>query len=97
MSGSTRVPSREQDRENSEAPLGIRSADPVLKNVDISFDKFFPFGDRANIQLRFEVYNLLNTANLGIPTVDIASSAFGRIGRTATPAREFQFGIKVAY
>ena len=47
---------------------------PSLKNVDISFDKFFPLGDRANIQLRFEVYNLLNTANLGIPTVDIASS-----------------------
>jgi hypothetical protein len=70
---------------------------PSLKNVDVSFDKFFPFGDRANIQLRFEVYNLLNTANLGIPTVDIASSAFGRIGRTATPAREFQFGIKVAF
>ncbi len=47
--------------------------------------------------IRAEVYNLFNTVNLGLPGVDIASAGFGRIGSTAVPAREWQFGIKVYY
>jgi hypothetical protein len=35
--------------------------------------------------------------NLGLPVVDIASAGFGRIGATAVPAREWQFGLKVSY
>ena len=32
--------------------------------------------------------------NFGVPQLNIASSAFGRISATATDAREFQFGVK---
>jgi len=71
---------------------------PDLFNVDLSFSKLIRLpGERTRLEIRAEVYNLFNTVNLGNPVVDIASSGFGRIGATAVPAREWQFGIKVFY
>jgi hypothetical protein len=71
---------------------------PDLFNVDLSFSKLIQLpGERTRLEIRAEVFNLFNTVNLGLPTVDIASAGFGRIGATAVPAREWQFGIKVLY
>lgn len=74
---------------------GVRG--PGLFNVDLGFSKIIRAGEDATIEIRAECFNLFNTVNLGIPVVDIASSAFGRIGATATPAREWQFGLKVGF
>ena len=47
-----------------------------------------------NLEIRIEAFNLFNRVNFGAPTNDMSSSAFGRIGATATDAREFQFGCE---
>ena len=47
-----------------------------------------------NLEVRIEVFNAFNRVNFGVPNLNIASGAFGRIGSTATEAREMQFGVK---
>jgi hypothetical protein len=44
-----------------------------------------------------EAFNAFNHVNFGVPNLNIASGAFGRIGSTATEAREFQVGLKVRF
>jgi hypothetical protein len=70
---------------------------PGLLNVDMLFSKVVRVNRQMTLELRAEVFNLFNRVNLGIPVVDIASAAFGRIGSTATPAREWQFGVKFGF
>ena len=50
-----------------------------------------------NVEVRIEVFNLFNRVNFGVPNLNIASGAFGRIGNTATDAREMQFGMKFTF
>jgi outer membrane receptor protein involved in Fe transport len=73
---------------------------PGLVNTDMSLIKrVYLDGVRngMNIEVRIEAFNAFNQVNLGVPNLNIASGAFGRIGSTATDAREFQFGVKVTF
>ena len=50
-----------------------------------------------NLEFRAEVFNLFDRVNFAAPVNDMSSGAFGRIGSTSPPAREWQFGIKVNF
>ena len=50
-----------------------------------------------NVEVRIDVFNAFNAVNFGVPQLNIASSAFGRISATATDACEFQFGVKLNF
>ena len=52
--------------------------------------------DAARLQLRAEVFNLLNHANFGIPVADLNSPNFGRI-LSAGPPRLMQFAAKFIF
>jgi hypothetical protein len=74
---------------------------PGLMNTDASLIKRM-YLDRVrkgmNVEVRIEVFNAFNRVNLGVPNLNIASGgAFGRIGATATDAREMQFGMKFTF
>ncbi|GMR22372.1 MAG: TonB-dependent receptor [Acidobacteriota bacterium] len=67
----------------------------------------------VNLQLRFEFFNIFNSTNFSVPTgpgrlaflgaapgpgaPGTRNPVAGRIFRTVTPARQFQFGIKVLF
>jgi len=67
----------------------------------------------VNLQLRFEFFNLFNNTNFSVPTgpgrlaflgarpgpgaPGVRNPVAGRIFRTVTPARQFQFGIKFLF
>jgi outer membrane receptor protein involved in Fe transport len=72
---------------------------PGLKNVDLSLSKRVAL-DRVkrgmNLEVRVDAFNAFNNVNFGVPNLNFASSAFGRIG-TALDAREFQFGLKLNF
>ena len=73
---------------------------PDLINTDIALIKRVSMaGVRRgmNLELRIEAFNAFNRVNLGVPNLNIASATFGRIGSTATDAREFQFGVKLSF
>jgi hypothetical protein len=70
-----------------------------LINVDMGLSKTFVMGTRR-AQLRLEVFNLLDRANLGIPDTTVfnnrgvAQAGAGFIEATSTPARQIQLGLR---
>jgi outer membrane receptor protein involved in Fe transport len=66
---------------------------PGFHNTDIALVKRIKFGETRNLELRGEVFNLLNTPNFDLPNTFADSNQFGKIF-SAGPARQIQFGIK---
>jgi hypothetical protein len=69
---------------------------PGLLGWDFSLLKRFDFGERANLEFRFESFNFPNHPNLGFPNTNLTSPQFGQV----TGAREMrtnQFGLKLAF
>jgi len=78
---------------------------PGFGNTDLSFIKNVALAGRARAQLRIEIFNLFNQANLGLPgrTAAVGSTSFGIISNTRFPtgdsgsARQIQFAAKVLF
>ena len=56
----------------------------------------FDFYGESRLQFRFEVFNVANHANLGLPVADLNSANFGRILSAASP-RLMQFALKLIF
>ncbi|MGH9397250.1 MAG: TonB-dependent receptor domain-containing protein [Terriglobia bacterium] len=70
---------------------------PGSADVDFGLFKNFAVTERAKLQLRFEFFNLFNTANFSNPTASMgAGPTFGRI-TSAGPGRIIQFGAKFMF
>jgi hypothetical protein len=75
---------------------------PGLANVDASLFKDTAISERAHLQFRTEVFNVLNRANLGTPNATVFSNgavspSAGLITATATTSRQIQFGLKLMF
>jgi hypothetical protein len=79
---------------------------PGFANVDLSFVKNQGLMGSAKLQLKFEIFNLLNRANFAVPTHDVFAGATaadpvlptaGQITRTSNPSRQLQFSVKVTF
>jgi hypothetical protein len=64
--------------------------------VDLALIKGFKIS-RADLQLRVESFNLLNTVNLQNPVNNLGDPAFGRSTSAATPGRIIQVSGRVAF
>jgi hypothetical protein len=86
-----------------------RLRSPGFWNLDAALAKRFPFGESVGLEFRWEVFNVLNHQNLGIPDtgwclppgpngetdrVRQAGCSFGLISDIATDPRAMQFGLK---
>jgi hypothetical protein len=69
---------------------------PGYADVDTGLEKDVQLTRGLRLQLRWEVFNLLNRANFDTPNRTFGTANFGRIF-SAEPAREMQFGIKLLY
>ncbi|MDQ3754874.1 MAG: TonB-dependent receptor [Acidobacteriota bacterium] len=68
---------------------------PNLTNFDIALARTFDyFGEERNLELRWEVFNVLNTPQFGLPERNISSSSAGRISNLAGDPRVMQFALK---
>jgi hypothetical protein len=72
---------------------------PGLADLDFSFMKTQPLGERTRLQIRAELFNLLNHPNFAAPNQTVFSGAAynasaGLITGTATTSREIQFALK---
>lgn len=70
---------------------------PGFWNVDFSLQKDTHITEGTNIQLRVEMFNLLNHTNFANPTADFASSNFGRITAITGNSRLVQLGAKFIF
>jgi outer membrane receptor protein involved in Fe transport len=80
--------------------LGDASRNPVrgpsYRNVDFALIRRVPIRGETAIEFRAEVFNLLNTANLGAPNGVAGSAAFGTITSALDP-RVGQLAVKVIF
>ena len=69
---------------------------PGFINVDMSMIKNNRFGERYNLQLRFEFFNILNRVNLTGVDGNLNSGTFGRSTSTYDP-RIIQLGARLVF
>ncbi|MEW6128064.1 MAG: TonB-dependent receptor [Acidobacteriota bacterium] len=68
---------------------------PGLVNFDFSMARSFNyFGEGRSLEFRWEVFNVFNHAQFGLPERNRASSAVGRISTLAGDPRVMQFALK---
>jgi hypothetical protein len=79
---------------------------PDLRMVDLSLTKDVQLRSNSAIEFRFEVFNVFNRANFGVPNLTVFAGAadneaplgnFGRIRNTVTSARQVQLGVRVRF
>ncbi len=80
--------------------LGSASRNPVrgpsYRNVDLSLLRRIGVGSGRTIEVRAEIFNLLNTANLGAPAAVAGNAGFGTI-ITALDPRVVQLAVKFGF
>jgi len=78
---------------------------PGFSDTDLSLIKNVKLEGNARVQLRLEVFNVFNQANLGLPgrIATVGSTSFGVITATRFPtgdsgsARQVQFAVKILF
>ena len=80
---------------------------PNLRTVDLAFVKALRgFNDAGRVDVRVEVFNILNRANFGPPALvafagnsddEAPLASFGRIRSTVTAARQVQLGVRITF
>src|SRR5205807_1642474 len=77
------------------SPRGPRRL-PGLWNVDASTSKTFRLAEAARLQIRGDMFNILNHTNFNGVTSDVNSSNFGRFTSTAG-ARVIQLNLRLSF
>jgi len=70
---------------------------PGYANVDAGLTKSIRLGDQKRLQVRWELFNVLNHPSYGLPNANLLSPDFGTIRTTASTARQMQFGVKFVF
>ena len=69
---------------------------PSIFQNDIAITRSFRMGGSKAVQLRWEIFNVVNYVNLGTPITALNSAAFGQI-QTAGDPRIMQFALKFEF
>jgi hypothetical protein len=54
-------------------------------------------GEQKRLQVRWEVFNVLNHPSYGLPNTNLLSPDFGTIRSTVSTPRQMQFGVKFIF
>jgi hypothetical protein len=78
--------------------LRNRLRGPGFQNFDLTIQRRIKAGPRAAATLRWDIFNVFNTVNLGLPARDLASPAtLGTITSLSSDARIMQVAIRVTF
>jgi hypothetical protein len=77
------------------SPRGVING-PNLFRVDFKMTKNIRFGERMQIQLFGEAFNILNTTNFNTLSLNVTAANFGQV-LTARDPRNLQFGFKFSF
>ena len=71
---------------------------PDYINFDMGLARTFDyFGEGRRLELRWEMFNMFNTPQFGLPQNDITNAAAGRISTLAGDPRVMQFALKFVF
>jgi hypothetical protein len=71
---------------------------PPMKVLDFSTFKDFALRERARLQFRAEIFNILNHPNFGMPASSLGASNFGVISSTGNYLpRNIQLALKLLF
>jgi outer membrane receptor protein involved in Fe transport len=70
---------------------------PGLVNVDTALQRRFAISGQTAVELRWEVFNVFNTVQFGLPDANISASTFGTIQRLAGDPRVMQFAVRFTF
>jgi hypothetical protein len=75
-----------------------RLTGPGFKNFDLTVQRAIRFGPRVAATLRWDIFNVFNTVNFGLPNRDLSSPAtLGTISSLASDARTMQIAIRLRF
>ncbi|NOT25082.1 MAG: TonB-dependent receptor [Acidobacteria bacterium] len=70
---------------------------PGFWKIDLAVTRLVPVISTHTLELRVEVFNLLNNFNWGNPNLNYSAGTFGRITTLGGDPRIMQFGVKYAF
>ncbi len=70
---------------------------PRFSSGDLSLQKTFKFGDKANLALKWDVFNAFNHTNLGNPNSSVDTSTAGQITGIVDFKRRMQIGAQLTF
>ncbi len=70
---------------------------PHTTVLDASLLREFPIRNRANVEFRWEIFNVTNTPEFGQPNGNISTSSVGQITTLSGDPRVMQFALRVSY
>ena len=71
---------------------------PGFQNVDLTVQRQIRFGGRTAATLRWDIFNVFNTVNFGLPNRDVSSAAtFGTISSLASDPRTMQVALRFTF
>ena len=78
--------------------LRNRLRGPGFQNFDLSLQRAVRFHGRASATLRWDVFNLFNTVNFGLPNKNLADpSTFGTISSLSSDPRIMQIAVRFTF
>ncbi len=71
---------------------------PHYTSFDMTLQRQIKLGDKYAATLRWDVFNLFNNVNFGLPNRDLAGGAsFGTISSLAADARVMQLAVRFTF
>ncbi|MBI1874198.1 MAG: TonB-dependent receptor [Acidobacteria bacterium] len=70
---------------------------PRLTNVDTALHRRFGLTGESALEFRWEIFNLLNSVQLGLPDTNISNRTAGTITNLAGDPRVMQFAVRVIF
>ena len=78
--------------------LRNRLTGPGFQNVDLTLQRQITLGQRVSATLRWDIFNVFNTVNFGLPNRNISDAAtFGTISSLSSDPRIMQFAVRLGF
>jgi hypothetical protein len=68
-----------------------------ITNVDVALNKHFRFGERQDLEIRSEFFNVFNVTHFAIPINQLGFPSAGNAVYTRIPPRTIQFALKYSF
>jgi hypothetical protein len=70
---------------------------PGFHNIDLGLSRLINIGERANLEIRAEAFNLFNTPQFGLPNATLGQSTTAVISSVTNPQRQIQLAARIQF